>query len=107
MVSCPGGPATHNLVDAEVLGALGPGGWLVNVARGSVVDEPALVAALEGGRLAGAGLDVFAAEPAPHPALLARNDVILLPHIGSATVETRDAMARAMVGALVRALAAG
>ena len=77
------------------------------MARGSVVDEPALVAALEGGRIAGAGLDVFAAEPAPHPALLARNDVILLPHIGSATVETRDAMARAMVGALVRALAAG
>jgi len=77
------------------------------VARGSVVDEPALVVALEGGRIAGAGLDVFAAEPTPHPSLLARDDVILLPHIGSATVETRDAMARAMVGALVRALATG
>lgn len=107
VVSCPGGPATHNLVDAQVLAALGPGGWLVNVARGSVVDESALVAALEDGRIAGAGLDVFAAEPAPHPALLVRDDVILLPHIGSATVETRDAMARAMIAALARALAAG
>jgi hydroxypyruvate reductase len=107
VVCCPGGRATHNLVDAQVLGALGPGAWLINVARGSVVDEPALVAALEGGRLAGAGLDVFAVEPTPHPGLLALNNVILLPHIGSATVETRDAMARAMVGALIDALAPG
>lgn len=107
VVCCPGGSATRNIVDAAVLGALGPSGWLVNVARGSVVDEGALVAALEGGRIAGAGLDVFASEPAPDPRLLALDNVILLPHIGSATVETRDAMARAMVAALLGGLAAG
>ena len=65
VVSCPGGPATHNLVDTEVLGALGPGGWLVNVARGSVVDEPALVAALEGG--AWRGLASTSSRRSPHP----------------------------------------
>jgi lactate dehydrogenase-like 2-hydroxyacid dehydrogenase len=79
-------------VDAAVLDALGPRGFLVNVARGSVVDEGALVAALEEGRIAGAGLDVFAAEPHVPAALLERDDVVLLPHLGSATVETRRAM---------------
>jgi phosphoglycerate dehydrogenase-like enzyme len=72
-----------------------------------VVDERALAEALEAGRVAGAGLDVFETEPAPLSRLLPRDDVILLPHIGSATLETREAMARAMVDALVRALAAG
>ena len=75
-----------------MLDALGPDGFLVNVARGSVVDEHGLVAALEEGRIAGAGLDVFADEPHVPAALLGRDDVVLLPHLGSATVETRAAM---------------
>jgi lactate dehydrogenase-like 2-hydroxyacid dehydrogenase len=94
VVLTPGGPATEGLVDAAVLDALGPDGYLVNVARGSVVDEDALVAALEDGRIAGAGLDVFADEPRVPTALLGRDDVVLLPHVGSATVETRGAMGR-------------
>ena len=77
----------------RVLDALGPRGFLVNVARGSVVDEAALVDALEAGRLAGAGLDVFADEPHVPQALLRRDDVVLLPHLASGTVETRAAMA--------------
>lgn len=105
VVCCPGGAATHHLVNADILEALGPNGWLVNVARGSVVDENAVADVLEGRRLAGAGLDVFETEPAPSPRLLAREDVILLPHIGSATHQTREAMAVAMVDALVHALA--
>jgi len=75
-----------------VLDALGPRGFLVNVARGSVLEEGALVAALEAGRLAGAGLDVFADEPHVPQALLRRDDVVLLPHLASGTVETRAAM---------------
>ena len=94
VVLTPGGAGTDGLVDAAVLDALGPEGYLVNVARGSVVDEDALVAALEAGRIAGAGLDVFADEPRVPAALLARDDVVLLPHVGSATVETREAMGR-------------
>ena len=94
VVLTPGGAGTEHLVDAEVLDALGPQGYLVNVARGSVVDEGALVAALEAGRIAGAGLDVFADEPHVPAALLGRDDVVLLPHVGSATVQTREAMAR-------------
>jgi lactate dehydrogenase-like 2-hydroxyacid dehydrogenase len=94
VVLTPGGEGTEHLVDAKVLDALGPEGYLVNVARGSVVDEDALVAALEEGRIAGAGLDVFADEPHVPTALLEREDVVLLPHVGSATVQTREAMAR-------------
>ncbi|WP_307861859.1 2-hydroxyacid dehydrogenase [Nocardioides sp. SYSU D00065] len=94
VVLTPGGAGTEKLVDAAVLDALGPDGYLVNVARGSVVDEDALVAALEEGRLAGAGLDVFAHEPHVPQALLGRDDVVLLPHVGSATTQTREAMAR-------------
>ena len=93
VVLTPGGPGTAHLVDAAVLDALGPAGYLVNVARGSVVDEDALVRALEEGRLAGAGLDVFEDEPRVPEALLGRDDVVLLPHVGSATRETRRAMA--------------
>src|SRR5690606_17991075 len=103
VLCCPGGPATRHLVDAQILAALGANGWLVNVARGSVVDEAALAAALESGVIAGAGLDVFADEPEPHPGLM-RDNAVLLPHIGSATSQTRDAMANAMVEALARAL---
>jgi lactate dehydrogenase-like 2-hydroxyacid dehydrogenase len=105
VVSCPGGVATRHLVDADVLAALGPDAFLINVARGSVVDEAALVAALTAGSIAGAGLDVFEDEPDPNPALIAHNNAIFLPHIGSATGEARDAMARAMVEALERELA--
>jgi len=92
IVVVPGGAATEKLVGAEVIEALGPTGVLINIARGSVVDEEALVAALVDGRLGGAGLDVYAHEPEVPPALIALDNVVLLPHVGSATVETRRAM---------------
>jgi hydroxypyruvate reductase len=92
IVACPGGPATRNMVNAEVLAALGTKGTLVNIARGSIIDEPALVAALQAGKIKGAGLDVFADEPNVPPALLTMENVVLLPHVGSATRETRQAM---------------
>jgi lactate dehydrogenase-like 2-hydroxyacid dehydrogenase len=97
VVLTPGGAGTAGLVDRAVLDALGPEGYLVNVARGSVVDEDALVAALEEGRIAGAGLDVFAHEPHVPEALLRRDDVVLLPHVGSATTQTREAMGRVVL----------
>lgn len=99
-VACPGGTATRNLVDAEVLEALGPEGWLVNIARGSVVDEPALVKALQEGKIKGAGLDVFADEPRVPEVLLGMENVVLQPHNASATEETRDAMAGLVVANL-------
>lgn len=92
VVATSGGPATAGLVSAEVLDALGPNGYLVNIARGSVVDEPALVAALTSGGIAGAALDVFADEPNVPAALCDLDSVVLLPHIASATTETREAM---------------
>jgi lactate dehydrogenase-like 2-hydroxyacid dehydrogenase len=92
IVACPGSPETYHLVSAEVLNALGPHGYLINVARGSVVDEKALVAALENGQLAGAGLDVFENEPEVPTELLSNDRVVVLPHVGSATRETRAAM---------------
>ncbi len=88
----PGGPETSGLVDLEVLEALGPAGIFINVGRGSSVDEPALAQALRRGLIAGAGLDVYAAEPEVPAELLAMDNVVLLPHIGSATRETRAAM---------------
>lgn len=93
IVITPGGAATHHLINAEVLQALGPNGYLINVARGSVVDEAALVAALKSGVIAGAGLDVFASEPHVPEALWSLPNVVLTPHIASATVQTRQAMA--------------
>lgn len=88
----PGGPETAHAIDAEVLQALGPKGLFINVGRGSSVDEPALAAALQNGVIAGAGLDVFEHEPKVHPDLLNSPRVVMTPHIGSATVETRQAM---------------
>jgi lactate dehydrogenase-like 2-hydroxyacid dehydrogenase len=92
VLTCPGGPATDNLVSTEVLDALGRDGVLVNVARGSVVDEAALIAALSRKRIAGAALDVFPNEPDVSPDLLAQDNVVVQPHQSSATVETRAAM---------------
>jgi hydroxypyruvate reductase len=92
VVACPGGEATRSIVNAKVLSALGKKGTLVNIARGSIVDEPALVAALKAGAIQGAGLDVFADEPHIPAELFALDNVVLLPHVGSATRETRQAM---------------
>jgi lactate dehydrogenase-like 2-hydroxyacid dehydrogenase len=92
VVACPGGAATRNIVNAEVLAALGKKGTIVNIARGSIIDEPALVKALADGTIKAAGLDVFADEPNIPLALLAMDNVVLLPHVGSATRETRQAM---------------
>jgi lactate dehydrogenase-like 2-hydroxyacid dehydrogenase len=93
LVACEGGAATRGIVDAAVLQALGPKGYLVNTARGSIVDQPALVAALKAGRIAGAALDVFDGEPEVPSELLAMENVVLTPHIASSTHETRRAMA--------------
>ena len=101
MIVAPGGPQTDGLVDAAVLEALGPDGILVNVARGSLVDEPALIAALRAGTIHGAGLDVFADEPHVSPDLLALDRVVLLPHVGSGSVHTRAMMGRLLVDNLV------
>jgi lactate dehydrogenase-like 2-hydroxyacid dehydrogenase len=92
VVACPGGPATRNLIDASVLAALGSKGTLINIARGSIVDEPALARALQDGTIKAAGLDVFVDEPRIPAAMLAMDNVVLLPHVGSATHETRKAM---------------
>jgi lactate dehydrogenase-like 2-hydroxyacid dehydrogenase len=92
IVAAAGGGGTKGLVNREVLAALGAEGYLINIARGSVVDEDALVEALTAGRLAGAGLDVYAHEPQVPEALRALDNVVLLPHVGSATVQTRTAM---------------
>ena len=97
MVACKGGPATRHLVSAEVMGALGPKGTLVNVARGSVVDEAALIEALTPKRLGFAALDVFETEPHVPAELLALPNVIVQPHHGSATAETRTAMGQLMI----------
>jgi len=101
MVVTPGGPETEKLVNAKVLDALGPTGYLVNIARGSVVDEPVLLKYLQEKRIAGAGLDVFADEPRVPPAFFALDNAVLLPHVGSATVETRTAMGNLQVDNLL------
>jgi glyoxylate reductase len=90
-INCPHNASTHHLIDAGRLELLGRGGYLINIARGEIVDEPALIAALESGRIAGAGLDVFEHEPAVDPRLLALDNVVLLPHMASATIEARIA----------------
>jgi lactate dehydrogenase-like 2-hydroxyacid dehydrogenase len=97
VVVAPGGADTKHLIDARVLDALGSGGYLVNVARGSLVDEQALLAALERGAIAGAALDVFDNEPDIDPRFFKLDNVLLTPHLGSATHETRAAMAQLML----------
>lgn len=100
VVITPGGAGTRHLIDADVLKALGPEGYLINVARGSVVDETALVEALQQGVIAGAGLDVFEKEPYVPEALWAMDNVVLTPHIASGTRQTRQAMADLAAGNL-------
>jgi lactate dehydrogenase-like 2-hydroxyacid dehydrogenase len=97
IVIVPGGAATKNLIDAKVLEALGPDGIVINVARGSVIDEPALIAALRDRKILAAGLDVFVNEPNAPAELLAMDNVVLLPHVGSASVFTREKMDQLLV----------
>ncbi|WP_299209652.1 2-hydroxyacid dehydrogenase [uncultured Tateyamaria sp.] len=97
----PGGPSTHHIVNADVIEALGPDGTLINVSRGSVIDEAAMVAALQSGKLGYAALDVFEEEPKIPDALKTMSKVILLPHVGSATHETRAAMGTLVVDNLI------
>jgi lactate dehydrogenase-like 2-hydroxyacid dehydrogenase len=97
MVIVPGGPSTQNLINADVLDALGPDGILINMARGSVVDEPALIKALREKRIMAAGLDVYAKEPEVPQELVAMDCVVLFPHLGSASVYTRDKMNQLIV----------
>jgi lactate dehydrogenase-like 2-hydroxyacid dehydrogenase len=97
IVVAPGGPATRHIVNAEVLEALGPDGVLINIARGSLVDEKALIDALRSGKILSAGLDVFENEPSVPEELIALDNAVLLPHVGSASVKTRRAMAECVV----------
>jgi lactate dehydrogenase-like 2-hydroxyacid dehydrogenase len=95
-----GGPGTRHIINAEVLQALGPDGVLINVARGSLVDEKALIEALRTGKILAAGLDVFENEPSVPRELIALENAVLLPHVGSASVKTRRAMADCVVSNL-------
>jgi len=106
MVITPGGAETKNLIGAQVLAALGPDGILINMSRGSVVDEPALIKALQQKTILSAGLDVFAREPEVPAELIAMDHVVLFPHLGSASVATRDKMDQLVVDNLL-AWAAG
>jgi len=101
IVVTPGGPDTHNLIDAAVLNALGPRGILINISRGSVVDEAALIEALKNRTILAAGLDVFHGEPRINPAFLQLDDATLLPHVGSASQYTRNAMGQLVMDNLV------
>lgn len=100
VLAAPGTAETFHVVNAAMLDRIGPQGFLVNIARGQLVDEAALVAALDAGRIAGAGLDVFEDEPRPHPGLIASPRTVLTPHAASATVETRTRMAGKVVSNL-------
>ncbi|UAK23547.1 2-hydroxyacid dehydrogenase [Sphingomonas nostoxanthinifaciens] len=103
----PGGDSTYHMVDAALLAALGPRGVLINVGRGNAVDEAALLAALDAKQIAAAGLDVFEHEPHPLAGLVGRDDVVLLPHVGTATQFTRDAMSDMVVDNLRHWFATG
>ncbi|MSP80808.1 MAG: 2-hydroxyacid dehydrogenase [Rhodospirillales bacterium] len=100
VIACRADPSTRHMIDADVLRELGAKGILVNIARGSLVDEVALVAALKDGTLGGAGLDVYADEPRVTPDLFGLDNVVVMPHIGSATEETRQAMADLVIANL-------
>jgi lactate dehydrogenase-like 2-hydroxyacid dehydrogenase len=102
VIIAPGGKGTERIVSKKVLEALGPKGLLVNVARGTLVDEPAMVELLQNGGLGGAALDVFEKEPQVPQALLGLDNVVLSPHQGSATNQTRDAMGALLVANLER-----
>jgi len=106
VVITPGGAATKNLIDAKVLDALGPNGILINVSRGTVVDQDALIAALKAGKILSAGLDVYVGEPRVPQELIELDNVVLLPHVGSASVHTRNAMGQLVIDNLL-AWAAG
>jgi lactate dehydrogenase-like 2-hydroxyacid dehydrogenase len=97
VVACPGGEATRGLVTRAVLEALGPKGTIVNISRGTVIDEPAMLEALQTGKLGAAGLDVFADEPRVPEGFLALDNVVLQPHVGSATHQTRKAMGQLVI----------
>ena len=97
MIVTPGGAQTERLVNATVLDALGPKGYVINIARGSIVDEPVLLKYLEDNKIAGAGLDVYANEPRVPPAFFELDNAVLFPHVGSATIETRMAMGNLQV----------
>ncbi len=101
IVVVPGGDATRHAINEQVFAALGLKGVLINIGRGTTVDEPALIAALENGTIAAAGLDVFENEPHVRPEFMALPNVVLFPHLGSASVHTRDAMANLCVDNLV------
>ena len=105
MIIVPGGPATQNLINAEVLKALGPRGIVINMARGSVIDEPALIEALKSKTIYSAGLDVFAKEPEVPKELLEIDNIVLLPHLGSSTEVTRAAMDQLLVDNILAWLA--
>lgn len=107
VVACPGGARNRGLVDAMVLAGLGRDSTLVNIARGDIIDEPALVEALATGKLGSAGLDVFADEPNVPARLRDLQNVVLTPHLGSATIETRHAMGESVVRSLMQAFGQG
>ena len=104
-LNCPYSPATHHLMSTPQFELMRPSAFLVNTARGPIVDEAALVAALNTGQIAGAGLDVFENEPTVHPGLLESENAVVIPHLGSATQETRAAMARLAAHNAVNVLA--
>lgn len=101
VIAVPGGKATHHLIDAAALGMMRPQGIFVNISRGDVVDEAALVEALQKGRIAGAGLDVYEFEPKVPAALTGMENVTLLPHLGTACLEVREAMGMMAVANLI------
>lgn len=100
IVACPGGRATHHLIDAAVLRALGPSGFLINIARGNIVDMTALIEALSAGAIAGAALDVYENEPNVSAELLALENVVCTPHMAGRSPEAEQAQAELLIGNL-------